>query len=1167
MAEKFEVIIGAVDNASPVLQKFQSNLQTTKTATDQVTDSLVGLGNQSRLAFAGLSIAVAGTTKVFTDFEDAMAKVATQLPGEQIEHFGELEQAVQELSQEYGQSTATMAQGLYDILSAAIPVEQSVKLLTQSAETAAAGFTDVATTTDLFTSILNAYGMEVDDAARVSDVLFQSVFRGKMEFADLAKEMGPIMGIAAQSGVGLEDLGAAMATLTRQGIPASEAATGVRQAILSFIDPTTEASAEAKAMGFELNASALQSKGLINAILELEGATSEEVAALFGNVRALMAVQGVLSDASGATEDLRLNYEALGTTQEAYEKATGTLKFELDQLKTSAQVLTQEFGEAMAPSLSNITDTMKNFIERIQDMPEPMKEFISNMTLTGVAVTGTLSGLGMLTKVLQGIMPIFGLTASAAGPVALALGAIAAATAAVIYYWPQLVEWWKKIEETNPLIKEAADAIRDLRNAMQEASEYAKSDMEERGGSFLMVWLAGKGAEQQTFITKITEMVGGAFKAMRDKIKEEEATTTETLSFMDRMGIFWDNFTAKVKDTQVWKDLSIIWTDLRDDCSTVFGAIGDSISESFDTAIKKVTGWLQGLWDFIKSIGDFFKNVFTLEADTIDFSFLESQIQTSFAALGTSAVQVFMESYSNEFNALAPDLQLSLFETFEQILGPGGFQEALDLWGTEALNAWAQGFGGSPELIQEAIDKGLIRPITDLLEAHSSPKALPQLETWGYKAGMAWGAALGLGASDAMAEASETLVKELEAHLGKVIGAQTQANMDIIALQREKNSRLAELEREYFERTGSGLEILVQKYREKYAEILSSFQWTQDEIRRIQEIANDDLVNQLTAYVEKYIEEMQRAGASSSEITNAVEGIILALEKMGVSAEVIRQLREEWELMPAAIEESKDQIDELIDLIGAVGDVVIDLEFGEKPTAGTVGGLIGGILGLFSGIPTWIAGIVDMVFGWIDQIQKRTQEMIDSVTSQFQSAMVDFFMEPDLDTAMRDFGQRLNEIVYKMMVDAIVAALIASEVVQDAAKKLGQAINEYMKGGTLDGLTAAMDEFIATFQNYVLPIMAEIYPVIQQYNPNDVVTGGTQTFGGSVPSYQTGGYVPKTGLALLHEGEYVMPKEGAKGVSFGNVEININTTGGVDGADLWDEFEREARRRGVSLVS
>jgi len=161
----------------------------------------------------------------------------------------------------------------------------------------------------------------------------------------------------------------------------------------------------------------------------------------------------------------------------------------------------------------------------------------------------------------------------------------------------------------------------------------------------------------------------------------------------------------------------------------------------------------------------------------------------------------------------------------------------------------------------------------------------------------------------------------------------------------------------------------------------------------------------------------------------------------------------------------------------------------------------------------------------------------------------------------------LNEIVYDMMVDAIVTAIIASEVVQDAAKKLGQAINEYIKGGTLEGLTEAMNEFIATYQNYVLPIMAEIYPMIQAYNPYTGTSGGTQEFSGYVPSFQFGGYVPKTGLALLHEGEYVIPKEESRAISFGNVEITINTTGGVDGADLWEEFEREARRRGVVLVS
>ena len=153
--------------------------------------------------------------------------------------------------------------------------------------------------------------------------------------------------------------------------------------------------------------------------------------------------------------------------------------------------------------------------------------------------------------------------------------------------------------------------------------------------------------------------------------------------------------------------------------------------------------------------------------------------------------------------------------------------------------------------------------------------------------------------------------------------------------------------------------------------------------------------------------------------------------------------------------------------------------------------------------------------------------MIDSVTGQFQSAMVDFFMAGDLDSAVQNFGQRLNEIIYQMMVDAIVNAIIASEMVQDAAKQLGKAVNEYMKGGTLDALTEAFDEFANFMQSQVIPIMAEVYPIIQQYNPIEATTttGGIQEFGGSVPSFQSGGYVPYTGLALLHQGEQVIPAE------------------------------------------
>jgi len=348
MAEKFEVIIGAVDNASPVLQKFNQHLQTVQTTSQKAVAGLQSMADKSKWAFAAMSGAIVGAVKVFADFEDAMAKVATQLPGEAIEHYGEMSRAVQDMSITFGQSTQVMAQGLYDILSAAIPPEKALQLLEQSAKTAAAGFTDVATTADLFTSILNAYGMEVEDAAHVSDVLFQSVFRGKMEFEDMATELGSIMGVAAQAGVSLEDLGASLATLTRSGINTAEATTGIRQAILSYIDPGREAQETAAALGIEFDATSLKSEGLIRSIGKLKDATQEQLASLFPNVRALVAVQGVLGDLSGAYEDLQLNMEAIGTTQEAFGKATDTTKFSIDQLKTSVQVLIQEFGEAMA---------------------------------------------------------------------------------------------------------------------------------------------------------------------------------------------------------------------------------------------------------------------------------------------------------------------------------------------------------------------------------------------------------------------------------------------------------------------------------------------------------------------------------------------------------------------------------------------------------------------------------------------------------------------------------------------------------------------------------------------------------------------------------------------------------------------------------------------------
>ncbi|MGI6123385.1 MAG: phage tail tape measure protein [Acetivibrionales bacterium] len=477
MAEKFEVIIGATDKATPILQKFENKLKTTQTTSQKLTTGLSRLGNQAKWAFLGLSGAIAGSVKVFADFETAMAKVATQLPGELMSHFDEMKASVSSLASEFGQSADTMAQGLYDILSAAIEPEHALDLLAVTAKTAAAGFTDVATTTDLFTSYLNAYGKSVDDAAHFSDVLFQSVFRGKMEMKDMTSEMGQIIGIAAQLGVDFENLGAALATITRQGNTTAIATTGIRQAMISFINPGKEAKEAAAALGIEFSAASLKSKGLINSILELKGATEEQLNALFPNIRAFAAVQAIMADAAGAAEDLRLNYEALGTTQEAYDKATNTLAFTLSQLKEAGLSVARTLGESFSPVIKEWAERLTEFAKGFASISDESKNFLSKTLLIVAGVLGFISALGLAVKAINNLFSAFGIAGAVSAPLTLALLAIGLAIAAIWIFFPEISEyfskWYQGMKENNPFVQKLADAVGNL----GESAEKGKNEV------------------------------------------------------------------------------------------------------------------------------------------------------------------------------------------------------------------------------------------------------------------------------------------------------------------------------------------------------------------------------------------------------------------------------------------------------------------------------------------------------------------------------------------------------------------------------------------------------------------------------------------------------------------------------------------------------------------
>lgn len=243
-------------------QKFYGELQKSQSALTSVGKGMTSVGKN---AMMGLTLPIVGAGiavgKMAMDFETNMTNIYTLMDEATIKS-QDWGKSVLDLSKELPQSTDTLAKGLYDIISSGIAAADAVDVLKVSARAASAGLSETGVSAKAIVSILNAYGMSADKAAYVSDVLFQTVKYGVTTFPELAGAIGNVVSTAAAANVSIEEIGAALATMTLSGLSTDEAVTALNQTILTFIKPSDAALALAKDLGIEFSATALASKGL-----------------------------------------------------------------------------------------------------------------------------------------------------------------------------------------------------------------------------------------------------------------------------------------------------------------------------------------------------------------------------------------------------------------------------------------------------------------------------------------------------------------------------------------------------------------------------------------------------------------------------------------------------------------------------------------------------------------------------------------------------------------------------------------------------------------------------------------------------------------------------------------------------------------------------------------
>lgn len=90
------------------------------------------------------------------------------------------------------------------------------------------------------TSVTNAYGLENLSVARASDLMFQTVKLGKTTFGELSSSLYNVIPTAVGAGVSFDDVSAALAAMTAQGMPTASATVKLRQAIMELSNSGTD---------------------------------------------------------------------------------------------------------------------------------------------------------------------------------------------------------------------------------------------------------------------------------------------------------------------------------------------------------------------------------------------------------------------------------------------------------------------------------------------------------------------------------------------------------------------------------------------------------------------------------------------------------------------------------------------------------------------------------------------------------------------------------------------------------------------------------------------------------------------------------------------------------------------------------------------------------------
>jgi TP901 family phage tail tape measure protein len=418
--QNYNLKVNLTGNATQLniaLQSSTSKLQQFSARAKSIGSSL------SRSLTLPLALVGGASIKMALDFDKSMTKIKT-LVGVASDEVDAMGGAVKRLAVDTGVNANDAADALFFITSAGLRGADAMKVLEAATKASAIGLGEVKTVADAVTSAVNAYGQENLSAESATDILTAAVREGKLEADSLAQSMGKVLPVSSQLGVGFEEVGAALAAMSRTGTDAAMATTSLRGILSALLNPSSQANEELENFGLSAQGlrEQLKEQGLLSVLKTLTdrfGDNQEAAGKVFGNVRALTGVLDLMGNNVSTTEQIFASMtNTTGTLNTAFTELEDELSFKfkksLEAVKTSFTELGKTLSVAILPTIQKLAGLLTTAINKFNNLNESTKNLILTLGGIALAIGPAIVVLGTLGTVISALI----------SPVALVIAAI-----------------------------------------------------------------------------------------------------------------------------------------------------------------------------------------------------------------------------------------------------------------------------------------------------------------------------------------------------------------------------------------------------------------------------------------------------------------------------------------------------------------------------------------------------------------------------------------------------------------------------------------------------------------------------------------------------------------------------------------------------------------------